>query len=102
MAHNGAEHSLEVESRADRLTNLAQRSKLAHRLRQLARPRFQFLEQPDVFDSNYGLVGEGFQQLDLRRREGAHLNTTRVQCSNEFPLLTKGNGQEGTEPADDT
>ena len=65
MAHNGAEHSLEIEGRADRLTDLTQRSQLPNRLRQLARPRLQFLEQPHVLDGDHRLVGEGFEQRDL-------------------------------------
>ena len=51
----------------------------------------EFLEQPDVLDGDHGLVGESFEELDLRRSEGAHLGATCVQRSNEFPLLTKGN-----------
>ena len=62
----------------------------------------EFLEQPHVLDGDHGLVGEGFEQLDLRRGEGAHLDATCVQRSNEFPLLTKGNSQEGAQAADDT
>ena len=30
----------------------------------------EFLEQPHVLDGDHGLVGEGFEQLDLRRGEG--------------------------------
>ena len=52
------------------------------------------LEQPHVFDGDNGLIGKGFEQLDLRRREGTHLGATRGQRSNEFPLLTKGNDQD--------
>ena len=59
MANDGAKHSLEIKSRADRLTNLTQRSQLTNRLRQLARPRLQFLEQPDVLDGNDRLIGKG-------------------------------------------
>ena len=51
----------------------------------------EFLEQPHVLDRDHRLVGEGFKQLDLRRGEGTHLDATRRQYSNEFPLLTKGN-----------
>ena len=36
----------------------------------------QLLEQPDVLDGNYSLVGESLQKLDLRRGEGAHLGAT--------------------------
>ena len=88
-----------IESRADRLANFAQRFQFPDRPRQLARSRFEFLEQPHVLDGDHGLVGEGFEQLDLRRGEGAHLDATRVQCSNEFSLLTKGNGQESAQDA---
>ena len=52
---------------------------------------FEFFEQPHVLDGDDGLVSEGFEQLDLRRGEGAHLGATCVQRSDEFPLLTKGN-----------
>ena len=45
-----------------------------------------------VFDGDYRLIGECFEQLDLRRGEGAHLDPTRVQRSNEFALLMKRNG----------
>ena len=54
----------------------------------------EFLEQPHILDGDHRLVGEGFEQLDLRRGEGAHFGATCDQQSNEFPLLTKGNGQE--------
>ena len=54
----------------------------------------EFLKQPDVLDGDDRLVGEGFEQFDLRRGEGAYLVATRGQCSNEFVLMTKGNGQE--------
>ena len=49
------------------------------------------LEQPHVLDGDHSLVGEGFEQLDLRRGERADLDATCVQHTNEFPLLTKGN-----------
>ena len=48
--------------------------------RRLLLQRFlEFLEQPHVLDGDHGLVGEGFEQLDLRRGEGAHLGATRDQ-----------------------
>ena len=50
------------------------------------------LEQPHVLDRDYHLVGEGFQQFDLRRGKGAHLDATRVQYSNKFTVLQKGSG----------
>ena len=44
------EHRLDVERRADGLADLAQRRQLLDRAGQLARPRLQLLEQPDVLD----------------------------------------------------
>jgi hypothetical protein len=41
------------------------------------------------------LIREGFKEFDLGRRERPYLGSTRSQNPNEFPLLTKGNGQEG-------
>ena len=57
------------------------------------------LEQPHVLNGNHRLIGEGFEELDLRRRKGAYLGATCGQLSNEFPLLTKRNGQEGAPAA---
>ena len=62
----------------------------------------QFLEQPDVFDRDHRLVGEGFEQFDLRRGEGAHLHATRGQYANQFLMLAKGNGQVGAAVDDGT
>ena len=36
----------------------------------------ELLEQPHVLDGDHGLVGEGFEQFDLRRGEGAYLGAT--------------------------
>ena len=78
-------HRLNIRRRAgDDTQDLARRRLLLQRL-------LEFLEQPHVLDGDHRLVGEGFKKLDLRRGEGAHLGATRDQCSNEFPLLTKGN-----------
>ena len=47
--------------------------------REVAVAFLQFFEQPHVLDGDHGLVGEGFEQLDLRRGEGTHLDATCVQ-----------------------
>ena len=59
----------QVERRADRLPDFAQRRELIHRLRQRLRPRLQLLEQAYVLDRDNRLVGEGAQQRDLLVRE---------------------------------
>ena len=58
-----------------------------------------FLEQPHVFDGDDSLIGKGFKESNLRWGEGTHLDATCVQRSNEFPLLAKGDSQEGTPAA---
>ena len=80
------QHRLNIRRRAgDDAQDLTRRSLLLQRF-------LEFLEQPHVLDGDHRLVGEGFEELDLRRGEGAHLGATCDQCSNEFPLLTKGSG----------
>ena len=67
---NDIQHRLNIRRRA---SNDAQ----DFTRRRLLLQRFlQFLEQPNVLDGDDGLVGEGLQQLDLRRGEGARLDPT--------------------------
>ena len=90
---NRVKHRLNVRRRAgDDAQDFTRRRLLLQRL-------LEFLEQPHVLDGDHRLIGKGFEQLDLRRGEGAHLDATCGQCSNEFPLLTKRNGQEGAPAA---
>ena len=95
VANDGAEHSLEIESRADGLANFAQRFQFPNRPRQLAGPRLQFLKQSYILNRDHCLVGESFEELDLRWGEGAHLGATCDQRSYEFSLLTQRNSQPG-------
>ena len=83
---NSIQHRLNIRRRAgDDAQDFTRRSLLLQRF-------LEFLEQPHVLDRDHRLVGEGFEKLDLRRGKGAHLGATCDQYSNEFPLLTKGNG----------
>src|SRR5262249_11517968 len=96
ILHDHVQHRLNIRRRAgDDPQNFTRCSLLLQRL-------FEFLEQPHVLDSDHRLLSEGFKQLDLRRGEGAYLDATREQSSNELPLLTKRSGQVGAKPADDT
>ena len=76
---NARQNGLEVQSRADRLTDLAERSQFSDRSRQFACPRLEFLEQAHVLNRDDRLVGKSFKQLDLSWSEGAHLGTTCSQ-----------------------
>ena len=93
MANDGAEHSLEIESRTDRLTDLSQGFEFSDRSRQLARPRFQFLEQPDVLDGDHRLSGESFEQLDLLFGERTDLHAADINHPDGNTLTQQRRGQ---------
>src|SRR5262249_1573709 len=77
-------------------------SQLTNRLCQLARPHLQFLKQPDILDSDDGLIGEGFEQLDLRRREGPHVDAACSKRANDFVPLAERSPQVSAPRADGT
>ena len=91
---DGVEHRLYVRRRAGDDAEYFTRCSL------LLQRFLEFFEQPDVLDGDDRLVGKGFDEFDLRRGEGAHLGATCEQSANEFPLLTKGNGQDGAKVAE--
>ena len=67
------QHRLNIRRRTgDDAQDFTRRGLLLQRL-------LEFLEQPHVLDGDHRLVGKGFEQLDLRRGEGAHLDATCVQ-----------------------
>ena len=100
MLGDGIEHRLQFgRGAANDRENVTRRRLLLQRFGEIAVFRFQLVEQADVLDGNDGLIGEGLEQLDLRRGERAHLDATCGQSSNEFPLLTKGNRQVGAPAA---
>src|SRR4030095_3029702 len=95
MGDESRQYGFECESGADYLADFAEGFELAYRACQFVGSLGQFLEQADVLDGDHGLVGESFEELDLRRSEGAHFGATRRQRSNEFSLLPKRSGQVG-------
>ena len=44
-----------------------------------------------VLDRDHRLIGEGFEELDLRWSKRAYLDATCDQCADKVPLLTKWN-----------
>jgi hypothetical protein len=64
-SHDGLEHRVQIESRAECAPDIAERPKFAHRARQGLGPRFELLEQPDVLDGDHRLGGKGLEQSDL-------------------------------------
>ncbi len=61
-----AEHGLEIERRAHRLSDFAECLSSPTDLRELGGSRFQFLEQAHVLDGDHRLVGKGLEQFLLR------------------------------------
>ena len=78
------QHWLDIRRRAgDYAQDFTRGSLLLQRL-------FEFVEQPNVLDGDHRLVGEGLEELDLRRGEGAHLDATCAQSTNKFSLADEG------------
>ena len=65
VGNDARQHGFEIESRADRLTDFAQRFQFAYRACQFAGSLLQFFEQPHVLDGDDRLIGEGLEQSDL-------------------------------------
>src|SRR5262245_11273643 len=63
--HDRAQYGLKIQCGINRLTDLAQRAKLAHGAGQVIRPGFELSEEPDVFDGDDRLISEGCHQVDL-------------------------------------
>ena len=97
MAHDGAEHCLEIKSRADRLADFSQRFEFPDRPSQFAGSRFQFLEQPHVLDGDHRLVGEGFEQLDLLVCERANFSSANHNHSDRQYLRAAAASQASCE-----
>ena len=96
VANDGAEHGLKIESRADGLANLAQRFKFPNRPRQLACPRFKFLEQPHVLDGDHRLVGKGLEQCYLFFTEGSNLRPANYKGTDSYAFTQERRGNDGT------
>ena len=64
---NDIKHWLDICRRTgDYTQNLARGCLLLQRF-------FELLEQPDILNGDHGLIGESFEELDLRRRKGPQL-----------------------------
>ena len=92
---NRIEHRLNIRRRAgDDTQDFARRRLLLQRFFEFVKqPHFLWRSPPDP---------RSFEEFDLRRGEGTYFHATRGQFANEFPLLTKGNGQKRAEIAGGT
>src|SRR4030095_9670745 len=82
---------------ADDPQNLAGGGLLLQRLGQLAVAPLQFLEQPHVFDSNDGLVREGFQQCDLRVGKRSRLRSANGDRADRRTVTQHGHADDASE-----
>jgi hypothetical protein len=85
IRENRVEHRLKLSGRArNHSENLAGRGLLLQRLGQLTVPVLQFPKQPDVFDSNCGLISKGSEERDLLVREGMDFHTADCDSPNRY------------------
>ena len=84
---HGVEHRLHVGRRLrDDLQDLGAGRLLLQRFAQLG-------EQPHVLDGDHGLRGEGLQELDLARREGAGLDLAQADAADRCALAQHRRGE---------
>ena len=100
MANNGAKHSLEIESRADGLANLAQRFSAPNRPRHSPVRASNSLNSRTFSIAITAWSAKVSSSLICAGVKGRTSMRRAVSPSNEFPLLTKRNGQEATPAAD--
>ena len=96
--HDGRQHRLDVERRADRLADRAQRLELLHGAREVLRARLQLLEEPGVLDRDDRLAGEGRHELDLLVRERADLATVHHDRPDHLALADQRHAEDRLDP----
>ena len=95
--HDGRQHSLQVQRRANCLPDLSQRLQLPNRSRQLQSPRLELRKQPHVLDRDHRLLGEGLEQLDLLVRERPRLGPSDSDRSHRLALAQHRDHQQASE-----
>src|SRR4030095_8432526 len=80
---NGVEHRLHVRRRpTDDAEHFRGCRLMCQRLTQLCVALLDFFEQPDVFDGDDRLIGEGFDESDFFFDERINYRSTYENCSN--------------------
>ena len=79
-------HRLQVQGRAERLADLAERGELVDGSRERVGAGLQLGEEPRVLDGDRRLVGEGRQQVDLAVGEGLNLEPADEDHADHHPL----------------
>src|SRR5262249_48524536 len=92
--NDGIKDRLHVRRRTtDDPKHLGRCSLMLQCLAQFCVALLDLLEQPDIFDGDYGLVGEGFEELDLLFREGADYSTTNDDDADRLVLAHEGRNE---------
>ena len=73
-----------IRGLADHLQHVGCRGLELQRFGEVAGLRLHFLEQPDIADGDYRLIGEGLQQLDLFVAEGMHFRPAKHDRADAF------------------
>ena len=99
--HRLAEHRVEDWNEipggaADHAQHFGCRGLLFERLRQLLCPCLHLVEQPDIFDRDHGLIGEGLQQRDLLFGERIHFGAAKRDRSNTLTFAQQRHAQNGS------
>ncbi len=88
------EHRLQRVRRArDDFQHVGCRGLELQRFAQVLGAFLHFLEQADIADGDYGLVGKGLQQRDLLVAERMHLCTPKQDCADTFILAQQRHAQ---------
>jgi hypothetical protein len=94
----GVEDGLHVGGRAaDHPQDLGGRRLLLKRLGQVAVPRLELVEQPDILDSDHRLIGEGGDQLNLLVGERPYLGPPDADCPDSLGSAEQRNVEHGPE-----
>src|SRR5690349_3349398 len=95
VGDDARQYGFDIQSRADRLADFAERFELTDRSRQRIRPLFQLLEQSNVLNGNYGLIGKRFQQCDLFLTERTDFGAPNHNDSDRDALTEQWSGKYG-------
>ena len=93
VGDDARQHGFQIESRAHRLADFAERFQFADRTCQFVGSLIQFFEQPHVLDGDDGLGGKGFEKFDLLLGERADLHAADMNRPDRNSLAQQRRGK---------
>ena len=93
MGNDARQHGFEIERRADRLTDFAERFQFADGACQFVGSLIQFFEQPHVLDGDDRLVGEGLEKGNLLIGKRLDSFSADVDRTDSDSFAHQGHGQ---------